>query len=153
MATKLGRKSAADLAPIIPGAERRPPPPDDLQPEERAHWTAISGALPSDWFHGGSWPLLKQLCRHIHNADELAKDIARLRGELATGEPKARPSPRLRQTLRAHGFETDRIISLSTKLKLTQKSRYARNDAAYAGAKGVAASPAPWDDWGSGRSQ
>jgi hypothetical protein len=32
MVTKLGRKSSNDLSgPIIPGAERRPPPPADLQ--------------------------------------------------------------------------------------------------------------------------
>jgi hypothetical protein len=152
MVTKLGRKGVADLGPIIPGVETRLPP---LQPEERTHWLAITGALPADWFNGGSWPLLKQLCRHINNADELAQDIAHLRGELAVAEPKARPGV-LRQMLRmqrAHGFETDRIVSLSTKLKLTLKSRYGRNDAAYAGAKGTATSPDPWTDWGSGSSQ
>jgi hypothetical protein len=155
MVTKLGRKSAEDLGPIIPGAERRPPPPDDLDPAERAHWIAITGALPADWFNGGSAPLLKQLCRHIHNANELAKDIAQLRGELAVAEPKARPSA-LRELLRvqrSHGFESDRIVSLSTKLKLTLKSRYGRNDAAYAGVKGTATSPPPWTDWGPGSSQ
>jgi hypothetical protein len=46
MATKLGRKSAADLGPIIPGVETRPPPPDDLLPAEQAHWIAIAAALP-----------------------------------------------------------------------------------------------------------
>jgi hypothetical protein len=155
MVTKLGRKSAEDLGPIIPGSETRPPPPDDLDPAEQATWAAITGALPADWFNGGSWPLLKQLCRHIHNADELAQDVAQLRRELAAGEPKARSSA-LREMLRmqrSHGFETDRIVSLSTKLKLTLKSRYGRNDAAYAGAKGAATSPDPWTDWGPGSSQ
>jgi hypothetical protein len=147
MVTKLGRKSAEDLGPIIPGVEHRPPPPDDLQPEEQAHWVAITGALPADWFNGGSWPLLKQLCRHIHNSDLLAADIAQLRAEPEV-DTKA-----LRQALRMHAAESDRIVSLSTKLKLTQKSRYARNDAAYAGARGAASSPDPWTDWGSGSSQ
>jgi hypothetical protein len=81
------------------------------------------------------------------------RTIARLRGELAVAEPKARPGV-LRQMLRmqrAHGFETDRIVSLSTKLKLTKASRYARNDAAYAGAKGVPGKPEPWNDWKGGR--
>jgi hypothetical protein len=151
MVTKLGRKGANDLGPIIPGVERRLPPPADLERRERAIWTEIVGALPADWFNGGSWVLLKQLCRHIHNADELAKDVARLRRELAAGEPTTRSSALLRTTLRAHGYESGRIVSLSTKLKLTKTSRYARNDAAYAGAKGVAASPPPWEDWGRGR--
>jgi hypothetical protein len=155
MVTKLGRKSAEDRGPIIPGAEHRPPPPDDLDPAEQAHWLAITGALPWDWFNSGSAPLLKQLCRHIFNADELAQDIARLRGELAVAEPKARPHA-LRELLRAQraaGFESDRIVSLSTKLKLTQKSRYARNDAAHAAVRGTATAPPPWTDWGPGSSQ
>jgi hypothetical protein len=54
---------------------------------------------------------------------------------------------------RAHGAESDRIMSLSVKLKLSQSSRYARNDAAYSGARNAGTSPPPWVDWGGGRSQ
>jgi hypothetical protein len=147
MVTKLGRKSAEDLSPIIPGAERRPPPPDDLAPEEQAHWLAITGALPVDWFNSGSAPLLKQLCRHIHSADELAKDIAQLRAE-----PEI-DTKMLYRTLRMHACESDHIVSLSTKLKLTKASRYGRSDAAYAGARNVSTGPDPWTDWGPGSSQ
>ncbi len=150
---KPGPKSAAEqLGPIIPGAARPPPPPADLLPAEQAHWTAITGALPPDWFNTANMPLLRQLYRHIRFADELSQDIARQREELATGEPKSDQQQRrlanaLRQTLRAHGYQTDRIVSLSTKLRLTKLSRYARADAAYAGAKG-AGYPKPWTDWG-----
>jgi hypothetical protein len=147
MVTKLGRKSAADLGPIIPGAERRPPPPADLEPAEQAHWLAITAALPPDWFNGGSAPLLVQLCRHINNADELAKEIARLRAE-----PEV-DAKELRRALQMHGYQTDRIVSLSTKLKLTQKSRYGRSDAAFSGVRNVSVGPDPWTDWGSGSSQ
>jgi hypothetical protein len=147
---KLGRKSSAELlGPIMPGVETRPPPPDDLLPAEQAHWIAIVAALPPDWFNGGSAPLLKQLCRHIHNADLLAQDIAQERGALAAGEPKARSA--LLRALRCHGYESDRIISLSTKLRLTKLSRYARADAAHAAARDAGSSPPPWTDWGNGR--
>ena len=143
---KLGRKSSADmLGPIMPGIDTRPPPPDDLLPAEQAHWIAIVAALPPDWFNGGSWPLLVQLCRHIHSADELAKDIARLRAE-----PKV-DAKELRRALQAHGYQTDRIVSLSTKLRLTKLSRYARADAAHAAARNAGSSPDPWTDWGNGR--
>ena len=138
-----GPKSANDLlGPIIPGA--RPQPPADLSPEEQAHWVAIVGALPSDWFNGGNLPLLKQLCRHAGNADLLAADIVRLRQD-PNGD-----AGELRQTLRMHGFETDRMASLSTKLRLTKLSRYARADAAYAGAQG-GQYPKPWLDWPGGK--
>jgi hypothetical protein len=147
---KLGRKSSAELlGPIMPGVETRPPPPDDLLPEEQAHWIAIAAALPADWFNGGSAPLLKQLVRHINNADLLARDIAQQRGALAAGEPKAASA--LQQMLRCHASESDRIASLSTKLRLTKLSRYRRADAAYAGARDAGSSPPPWTDWGSGR--
>jgi hypothetical protein len=147
---KPGPKSSAELlAPIIPGAESRPPPPADLQPAEQAHWIAIAAALPADWFNGGSAPLLKQLVRHINNADLLAQDIAQARGALAAGEPKARSA--LLQALRCHASESDRIVSLSTKLRLTKLSRYARADAAHAAARNAGSSPDPWTDWGNGR--
>jgi hypothetical protein len=147
---KLGRKSSADmLGPIMPGVDTRPPPPADLQPEEQAHWIAIVAALPPDWFNGGSAPLLKQLVRHINNANDLAKDITQERRALAAGEAKARSA--LLRALRCHGYETDRIISLSTKLRLTKLSRYARADAAHAAARDAGSSPPPWTDWGNGR--
>jgi hypothetical protein len=75
---KRGPKSAADQSgPIIPGA--RLEAPADLQPAEQAIWTKIVGSLPADWFGSGNLPLLKQYCRHIHNADLISTDIIRRR--------------------------------------------------------------------------
>jgi hypothetical protein len=137
-----GRKSAAELAvgPIIPGA--RPPPPDDLEPEEQATWTAITASLPSDWFTPCNLPMLKELCRHIGYAKALAQDIARLRKR---DDPEAEAM--LRDTLRAHSLQSERIGNISTKLKLTQRSRYGRSDAAYSASKDAGPYPKPWLDW------
>jgi hypothetical protein len=150
---KPGPKSAADmLGPIIPAA--RPAAPADLLPEERDQWDSVVGCLPADWFSGANWPLLKQFCRHTHNADLLAQDAVRQRAELAQlaqddvpEEQRLRLARELRLTLRAHGFETACMVSLATKLRLTKLSRYARADAAAAGAR-AGAVPRPWEDWG-----
>jgi hypothetical protein len=144
---KPGRRSAAELAvgPIIPGA--RPPPPADLEPVEQATWTAITASLPTDWFTPCNLPMLKELCRHIHYADLLAREITRLRKL----EGDAKTEAALRDELRAHSLQSERIANLSTKLKLTQRSRYARADAAYSASKDAGPYPKPWTDWGSGR--
>jgi hypothetical protein len=72
---KPGRKSTYDLlAPMIPG--KRPSPPDDLTPEQQVEWEAIVARLPADWFSGENIPMLRELCRHICYARELAEEIA-----------------------------------------------------------------------------
>jgi hypothetical protein len=144
---KPGRKSAAELAvgPIIPGA--RPSPPDDLEPAEQATWREITASLPADWFTAETIPMLRELCRHIHYAAELAKDITRLRKL----ESNARTDAMLRDVLRAHALQSERIGNISTKLRLTKLSRYARADAAYSASKDAGPYPKPWTDWGSGR--
>jgi hypothetical protein len=136
---KPGRKTAAELGPIIPG--QRPAPPDDLTPEEQGHWLTITGSLPTDWFTPCNLPMLKELCRHIHYADFLAREITQLRRL----EGNAKTEAALRDVLRAHSLQSERITNLSTKLKLTQRSRYARADAAYSASKDAGPYPKPWD--------
>jgi hypothetical protein len=159
--TKMGRKSAEDRSsPILPGAP--PPPPGDLSEPERDIWTRIVGTLPSDWISPSNSFLLTQLCRHTRNGDLLAIDIGRCRAEITDArqrladadDPKAKARERaqlsaiersLYRLLRAHGNESDHAMRLATKLKLTMKSRYQRNDAAAA----ASAKPVlrPWEDW------
>jgi hypothetical protein len=166
--TKMGRKSAEDRgSPILPGAPP-PPPPGDLTEPEREIWSQITNTLPSDWISDTNAFLLRQLCRHVSNGDLLAVDISRCREEIAearqrkavTSEPKAKARERtqvlalersLLRLLRAHGYESDHAMRLATKLKITMKSKYFRNDAAAA----ATARPVlrPWRDWHGGRSQ
>ena len=68
---KPGRKSTYDLLePIIPG--KPPPPPEELEPDQQLEWKTITEGLPGDWFSAANDPLLKELCRHITYARELA---------------------------------------------------------------------------------
>jgi hypothetical protein len=56
----------------------------------------------------------------------------------------------LRRMLQAHGYESDRVVRLATKLRLSQMSRYRRADAAFAAPKDI---HKPWTDWGTGPQQ
>ena len=121
-------------APIIPG--RRPPPPDDLTAEQQAIWASITARLPSDWFNSENFPLLRELARHCDYADMLAGKIEAARA--ASGNIE-----NLRDLLRSHATQSERSI-ISTKLKLTQRSRYTRDGEAAAIASRDA--PKPWLD-------
>lgn len=162
-----GRKSPeARAAALLPG--ERLPPPDSLAEPERATWLKITGAMPGDWFSPSNAPLLVQYVRHVHSADLIAQDITRLRAEIADAraneslatEPKAIARARqsrlalekiLLRTLRSHGYEGDRVMRLSQKLRLSQLSRYTRADAAAAAT--AKATLRPWLDWANGPRQ
>ena len=71
----------------------------------------------------------------------LAEQITRLRkleGEKAEAA--------LRDTLRAHSLQSERIANISTKLRLTKLSRYDRADAAGSATRD-GPYPKPWLDW------
>jgi hypothetical protein len=70
--------------PIIPGS--RPDPPHELSPEQKAIWSSIVATLPATWFDATTFPLLKELARHIDFANWIASDIAQARA--TGGDPK-----------------------------------------------------------------
>ena len=150
-------RSTRDDGPIVPGSERLPPP-DELRAVERKIWAAITARMPADWFTADTSPLLKQFCRHIALADGLMVEIGALEQELET--LRGSPEPDRKRTfevkeemhvlMRLHGFESDRIANIGTKLRLTNQSRYRAEVAkdqhdtrAASGAPG----PKPWENW------
>jgi hypothetical protein len=162
---KPGRKSADELlASLIPGT--RPPPPEELEPEQRAEWEAIVERLPADWFTGENIPMLRELCRHICYARELARQGGKVRaeiqafmegsaadtaGSIGTAERRkiqAGLRDELCKLLRSHGYQTERIGNLSTKLRLTKQSRYDASSAYRAAKDAGSTMKKPWLDWG-----
>ena len=142
--------------PIIPGDERMQPPPE-LRPAEAKIWLAITGRLPADWFTSDNAPLLKEMCRHIAVADELAADEEALRAQIvaikASSETESAKialvgtlTKSLHSTLKLHMLETNVIGNLATKLRLTNQSRWqplkAENQRERA-----AEGPKPWENW------
>jgi hypothetical protein len=140
--------------PIIPGSSKRPSPPAQLDARERAIWTKITARLPADWITAEAQPMLKELVRHIQSADDLAADLALARGVIDAirkspepdAEALAAATQEYRAVLRAHGYQTERIGNLSTKLRLSPQARYAPSSAKREAGK-VIEGPEPWNDW------
>lgn len=151
-----GRKSRIEelSGPSVPG--QAPPPPDDLiDPDARDAWLKITNSLPYDWFPGECLHLLVCLCEHIAYRGDCAARAAALHERLSEGDDKAqRQTMRLWfAALRAYDQQTDRITSLSGKLKLTKASQYLRRSEGAGSARanaGVQPTP-PWEDWGNNR--
>lgn len=146
----------------IPG--ERPDPPPELREPEAAVWRRIVGRLPVDWFAADNEPLLKELCRHVIHADELSARLEDTRqsivalGELVrAGGVVDVQTLQARETLvelskvemmllRAHGYQSERIGNLATKLRLTNQSQEqpkkagTRRDVVPPGKK-------PWEGW------
>jgi hypothetical protein len=126
------RTRPSEPGPIIPGSNgKRPPPPPQLNASERAIWREFTARLPPDWFTASA-PLLKELCRHVRLADNLSEDITRARATIdelqKMPEPPAKPlkeaTKEYRVLLRMHGFQSQRIGAMMTRLRLTPQSRY-----------------------------
>jgi hypothetical protein len=162
---KPGRKSTYDLLEPT-NAGKPPPPPEELEPEQQLEWEAITARLPADWFSGENIPLLKELCRHITYARELARQVVKVRAEIqafmagsaadtagSEGIAERRTiqatlRDELCRLLRSHGYQTERIGNLSTKLRLTKQSRYDASSAYRAAKDAGSVMKKPWLDWG-----
>jgi hypothetical protein len=156
---KSGPKTAAEYRAEgvrIPGS--REPAPKDLEPAAAVFWESIVIRLPEDWFTSETVPLLKAYCRHSAYADRFAQDIAAQRELIAALEagPKNRATAKqlvrshehLVALHRAHGYETDRAVSVATKLRLTIQSKYIPETAASKARSSIVSGPPPWHDWG-----
>jgi hypothetical protein len=110
--------------------------------------------------------MLRELCRHISYARELARQVAKLRAEIqavmegsagdtagSVGVAESRKiqaglRDELCRLLRSHGYQTERIGNLSTKLRLTKQSRYDASSAYRAAKDAGSVVKKPWLDWG-----
>lgn len=162
MRRKQGRWSPEDQRRVAPEATLPPPePPPELEPVEADIWRSITAKLPGDWFAPEVAPMLKELCRHVRHANDLALDLAAARAGIAavTADQTMTIPERLAalgeaskvmgRLLRMHGYQTERIGNLATKLRLTNQAkvpagaaaRKARDETKPAGVR-------PWNDWG-----
>lgn len=166
MERKKGRWSAEDQRAVAPEARLPPPePPPELEPIEADIWRSITVKLPGDWFAPETVPMLKELCRHIRHADDLARDLAAARAGIASlqGEDVTKGIPytlaerlmmmgeaskTMERLLRAHGYQSERIGNLATKLRLTNQSKVVIGSAAKKARDRVPEGPRPWQDWG-----
>jgi hypothetical protein len=154
---KRGRWSPQDQRAVVPGAKGLPlPAPPELGEREREIWASIVEKLPGDWFSTETQPLLKELCRHIRISDDLTQDLEAVRAALAGMVRGSSPEmPGLLRDyyalLRAHGYQSERIGNLGTKLRLTNQAKILATSAARKAREEAPKGPEPWEDWGADR--
>lgn len=120
-----GPKSAAELSVVPIGGPKPPRPPEELTKMQAEEWRAIVKRMPSDWFTRETWPLLAQLCRHTVQSRRIAKLIEELLSDFYAIDDYDR-------LLRMQNRESAAIMSLSTKLRLSQQSSYNAKNASTA---------------------
>ena len=110
-------------------------PPRGVSDDESRLWREVVDSKPVEWFQPDSAPLLTEYVRAVVMSGQLDIQVkaALVGGE--TGELKA--------LLDMRDKESKRVVSIATKLRLTQQSRYTPQAAATANKK--AAGGRPWE--------
>ncbi len=135
-----GKKSAARLG-VIQGIAQRPGPPDELTPEQAAEWRAVVRRMPVHWFPREVWPLLSAYCRHVTYARHIAGLIEDAhKGDLTDGMALMR----LNRLLGMQQRQSNALMGLATRMRLTNQARYTATSAA-THAKGSITGKKPWE--------
>jgi hypothetical protein len=117
-----GRRSAAHIIelPVEDGRLR----PEKMPPKERKIWNDIVGAMPVNHFGPENAPLLRMLCSHAVTAEVVAEKLAKAR---ASGEDLKKVD----LLAGIHERSSKAIAYLSTKLKLTPRSKISQQKASH----------------------
>lgn len=149
MTTTAKTVGADDVVVALPGlgntgakGDGRMRPPAYLSKPQAQIWIQTVAAKPADWFGAESAPMLAMYCRAVSSAEHLARIVERF-------ETRKRLDS---DGLHAYGIalssmdkQSKLVISLATKMRLTQQSQYTAQSAATASRKGNAAKK-PWDE-------
>src|SRR5262245_11159160 len=127
----------------LPG--ERPEPPAELTQEEAQEWQEIVTRMPPGWFTRETWPVLVQLCRNICTARKVAEVSEVIKGYKFKGTGSGQWVRKVKEVAELQMKLAGSIGSLSTKLRLTQQSKYETSKVA--GEQAAKASPGlrPWD--------
>lgn len=105
--------------PTAPDAVGYPPAPRGLSRRQKALWSSITRAKPPSWWDAASLPLLAALVGHVETLEQLQVQFAKV-GDLASPDALAR----LQRLSVLRDRESKQVAMLSTRLRLTQQSRY-----------------------------
>src|SRR5688500_12712500 len=127
----MARPSSAALSLVPPVQMSRIAAPYGLLDEELALWQAVVDSKPVDWFGEDSAPLLVEYVRAKVMCDLL--DLQVKAAIAGGGEPET--AGLIKSYLDMRDKESKRLLSIGTKLRLTQQSRCTPQAAATAAAK------------------
>lgn len=138
-----GRPSVADQAVIIAGTfGKRPEPPEDLTPRQAEIWRATVASEHAAFFDTAALrALLTDYCRHRESGEKVSVVIDAFQAEWLKNSEGAK---RFGGLLRMRELETRAAVTLATKLRLTNQSRYDEKTAATA-KRNTAAGAKPWE--------
>ncbi|MCC5956463.1 MAG: hypothetical protein JJU07_10180 [Natronohydrobacter sp.] len=141
---KRGPTPAHERIRALPGREeRRAPPPEGLTSAQARLWRGIVETEPADLFDSEARRhLLRLYCEHATFRADLQALIDRSPVE-AFGDPDGAKT--FEAMLRARDRETKALVSLATRMRLTNQSRYTPAAAGSAG-RNHTSGPKPWDD-------
>lgn len=122
-----GRKSTASLTVVPAGLPSRLAPPEGLNEAQAALWREVVSGKPADWFAADNAPLLVEYVRAVDAANTLEVMVAA--SFAGSGDVS------LKDLLTMRDREAKRAVSIATKLRLTQQSRYTPQAAATADRK------------------
>lgn len=124
MATKPGRKSAADIR-VVKLTGARVEAPDHLTDEQRSEWVGIVDSLPADYFRPGDVSLLAAYCVASAFYKEAAKQLQRdgIVLEMDNGRKYAHPAKDILTS------QASAMAQMATKLRLAPSSRYTEKSA------------------------
>ena len=126
--TTRGKKTAAELS-VVQGFRERPEPPPELTLAQAEEWRAVVERMPFDWFPREIQPLLCAYCRHVCNARHVAR-LIEAAGDMDIGDRTG--LLRLNRLLSMQHRQSNALVSLATRMRLTMQSRYTATSAATA---------------------
>lgn len=137
---KPGKRSAASLevAPVAVFSPGRPPAPAELSEAERAHWRAITGAMPSDYFRREHLPQLADYCRHLARGERFDRMID------ATDDQT--PVADLDRLCRMRERETRAALALARSLRLTMTAQMRPETAGRRSGRSAAPAQINWNE-------
>jgi len=128
----------------LPGREeRRPPPPEDLTEAQAKLWRDITETEAQGWFDSAARQhLLRLYVEHACYRADLQALLNTVPIERILGEDTEQGVERM---LRVRDRETKALVSLATRLRLTNQSRYTPGAAASAARNDTGTGRRPWD--------
>lgn len=130
----MSKKSAASLSVVPVTALGRIEAPSTLSASEKALWERVVDSKPAEWFGADSVPLLIEYVRCAGECDTLHDMVVQA---LTDGDDV----PVLKDVMKLRDMASRRLLSIGTKLRLTQQSRYNPGTASTATAKTAARKP------------
>lgn len=131
-----GRKTALTVVQESDvSAVDRPEPPGELTPEQRIEWISVVNSLPAEWFPDETHGVLAQYCRHM----VAGRHISQMIQQLESG--KDIDVAEYDRLLKMQERESRIIVSLATKMRMTQQATYHPEKS-----KGKGKVSRPWED-------